>query len=64
MRIILLVLIQAILLLTLIDAKCERKNLKDIKTYKIDLNLHPSIRFNQVTTDFKEEILALFDSEK
>ena len=46
------------------EAKCERNSSIDIKTYKIDLDLDPRLRFNQVTSDFRADVLLLFESEK
>jgi hypothetical protein len=61
---ILLACLLAINLNIFIDAKCERNNSISVKTFKINLDLHPSMRFNEVSKHFKEEILTLFESEK
>jgi len=50
---------------TLIEAKCERKSsVYDVKTYKINLDLAPIDRFKEVTIDFKNEILELFEAKR
>jgi hypothetical protein len=46
------------------EAKCERNNSIGIKTYRIDLDLDPKLRFDQVTSDFRSDVLLLFESEK
>lgn len=54
-----------IVVATLVVGKCERKNtVGSIKTYKINLDFAPIDRFKEVTIDFKNEILNLFEAKR
>ena len=64
MKLILLLIITSVLCTITAEAKCERNSSIGIRTYKIDLDLEPRLRFNQVTSDFRADVLLLFESEK
>lgn len=44
--------------------KCERNKTTNLRTYKIDLDKHPSERFHEVLTDFKPQVVAWVNKEK
>ena len=52
------------LLMAFVSGKCQSNSQIQVKTYKIDLDAAPADRFTQVIKDFKQEILALFESER
>lgn len=49
---------------SLINAKCERNATTHLKTYKINLDNHPSERFDEVLNDFKPQVITWINKEK
>jgi hypothetical protein len=51
-------------ILTLIEAKCERENSREIRSFTIDLDKPARERFKESSAFYKEELWAWFNTEK
>ena len=49
---------------SLVVCKCERDKPTNLKTYIIDLDKAPTERFDEVTNDFKQQIISWINAEK
>jgi hypothetical protein len=46
------------------DATCSSSSTREVKTYKINLDLPARERFKEVVGDYKDEMIALIEFEK